>query len=128
MNEIYWITALGNLSCAVKIILVLSIIILAVLILLYIFAWSDDEEDICKSLKKLIKYFIPIFIISLLLSIFVPSKKDMLLIYEVGGTVDYIKQNDKAKQLPDKCINALDACVDSLGNIDDLKHSNSIDF
>ena len=99
MNEIYWISALGNLSCVVKIILVFSIIIVAGLILLYIFAWSDDEEDICKSSKKLIKYFIPIFIISLLLSVFIPSKKDMLLIYGVGGTVDYIKENDKAKQI-----------------------------
>lgn len=121
MNEIYWITALGNLSCAVKIILVLSIIILAVLILLYIFAWSDDEEDICKSLKKLIKYFIPIFIISLLLSTFIPTKEDMFLIYGVGGTVDYIKQNDKAKQLPDKCINALDMWVDSLNDENNTK-------
>lgn len=27
---------------------------------------------------------------------------------------DYIKNNETAKQLPDKCINALDAWVESL--------------
>lgn len=32
----------------------------------------------------------------------------------VGGTIDYIKSNEKIKQIPDKCFNALDAWVDSL--------------
>ena len=36
-----------------------------------------------------------------------------MLIYGVGGTVDYIKANPTAKKLPDKCINALDKWVDS---------------
>ena len=35
-------------------------------------------------------------------------KNDALLIYGVGCTIDYIKSNDKAKQLSDKCIKALD--------------------
>ena len=38
----------------------------------------------------------------------IPMKNDALLIYGVGCTIDYIKSNDKAKQLPDKCIKALD--------------------
>lgn len=32
----------------------------------------------------------------------------MSLIYSIGGTIDYIKSNEKAKQLPDKCLQALD--------------------
>ena len=35
-------------------------------------------------------------------------KNDALLIYGVGGTIDYVKSNKTAKQLPDKCIKALD--------------------
>ena len=42
------------------------------------------------------------------------SKNEVLLIYGVGGTIDYIKSNDTAKQLPDKCIKALDKRVENL--------------
>ena len=36
------------------------------------------------------------------------------MIYGIGGTIDYIKSNETAKQLPDKCIKALDKLVDNL--------------
>lgn len=36
------------------------------------------------------------------------------MIFGVGGTVDYIKSNETINQIPDKCIKALDAWVDSL--------------
>lgn len=49
---------------------------------------------------------------------FVPSKKDMLMIYGLGSTIDYIKQNDAAKQIPDKCIDALDKFIDEYVNED----------
>jgi hypothetical protein len=45
----------------------------------------------------------------------------MLLIYGVGGTVDYIKSNDTAKQLPDKVVNALDKYLDSFNEKEDKK-------
>ena len=32
----------------------------------------------------------------------------------IGGTIDYIKSNDTAKQLPDKYIKVLDKWVDNL--------------
>lgn len=41
-------------------------------------------------------------------------KNDALLIYGVGGTSDYVKSNETAKQLPDKYIKALDKWVDNL--------------
>ena len=37
-----------------------------------------------------------------------------MLIYGVGTTIDYVKQNNTLQQIQDKCINALDAWVDSL--------------
>lgn len=30
------------------------------------------------------------------------------MIYRVGGTIDYIKENPTAKQLPDKCFKIID--------------------
>ena len=47
-------------------------------------------------------------------SIITPSTKEMYAIYGLGGTIDYIKSNDKAKQLPDKCVDALTRYVDSI--------------
>ena len=40
--------------------------------------------------------------------------KEMLLIYGVGGTIDYIKSNDTAKELPDKAVKALDKYLDEI--------------
>lgn len=75
-------------------------------------AYCDGEDKIYKqTLVGARKTVIP-FIISMLLFIFVPTKKDALLIWGVGGTIDYIKSNDTAKQLPDKCIQVLDKFVD----------------
>lgn len=34
------------------------------------------------------------------------------MIYGVGGTIDYIKENPASKQLPDKCVKILDKWVD----------------
>ena len=39
---------------------------------------------------------------------------EALMIYCVGGTIDYVKSNETAKQLPDKCIKALDKWADNL--------------
>lgn len=40
--------------------------------------------------------------------------KEAFMIWGLGGTIDYIKSNDTAKQLPDKCIEALDKWVETL--------------
>jgi hypothetical protein len=37
-----------------------------------------------------------------------------MLIFGIVPTIDYIQNNETAKQLPDKCINALDNWVESL--------------
>ena len=60
-------------------------------------------------------YFIPITLFFIISFIFTPTTKEALAIYGIGGTIDYIKQNPTAKQIPDKCINALDKWVDSWG-------------
>ena len=46
--------------------------------------------------------------------VFIPTTKEMLLIYGVGGTIDYIKSNDTAKELPDKAVKALDKYLDEI--------------
>ena len=115
MSELYWITVLGRISLITGILSAISFIALVVLIIACIVAYFDDstsDED-SKKIVKVTK-IVGIFTISItVLTIFVPSTKQALLIYGVGGTVDYIRQNPTAKQLPDKCIKVLDKWVDS---------------
>ena len=115
MSEIYWITRLDDLNGLLATFIAISAALSMIFTILYFVGRSEEWEEV-SIFKRIVKIFIPTFIISLLLYVFTPTKEDMFLIYGVGGTVDYIKQNDKAKQLPDKCINALDAWVDSLSN------------
>jgi uncharacterized membrane protein len=93
--------------------LILSTIILGIVVVGYVVCLEDKEESGVRLTTKLMKIFVPILTISLLVEIFVPTTKEALVIYGVGGTVDYIKANPTAKKLPDKCINALDKWVDS---------------
>lgn len=113
MSEIYWITRLDAANGLLTAFISISAVLSMVFTILY-FGGRIEEWETVSTFKRIIKVSIPTFIISILLYAFTPTKEDMFLIYGVGGTVDYIKQNDKAKQLPDKCINALDAWVDSL--------------
>ena len=48
------------------------------------------------------------------INFFIPTTNEALMIYGVGGTIDYIKSNGTAKQIPDKCVKALDKWVENL--------------
>ena len=113
MNELYWITRCDAIVTVATIFLVISSIAFGVLIIGYVASLEDKDQSGVDFAKKLLKIVVPVFIISLLLEIFIPTTKEALVIYGVGGTVDYIKQNPTAKQLPDKCVKALDKWVDS---------------
>lgn len=113
MSELYWITRCDPIGTAALAFFILSTIILVIVIIGYVACLEDKDESGVKLTKKLMKVFIPVFTISLLITLFLPTTKEALVIYGVGGTIDYIKANPTAKKLPDKCINALDKWVDS---------------
>ena len=77
---------------------------------------SGDEEDRdwMNFWSKWAKGSAAVFALAAPLCVLTPNTKEALMIFGVGGTIDYIKNNDTMKQLPDKCVNALDAWVDSL--------------
>ena len=64
--------------------------------------------------------FITLFIAAIG-TVFIPSNKQMLEIYGIGGTIDYIKSNDKAKELPDKVVDALTKYLETVGENRDKK-------
>ena len=108
MNEIYWITRLD----AIQTLAIIAVFIL-VFTFLYILVWimEDDEKDKSK-LKKIILKFAAYISIPVFLLVFIQSKRDMLMIIGIGGTIEYLKSNDTAKELPDKVIMAIDKLLD----------------
>ena len=115
MSEIYWITRFDPINTCATIFLVLSAIFTVFIIIGVIIAMADDDEDKeeLNLFKKCLKFSVPILVVCILIQLFVPTTKEALLIYGIGGTIDYVKANPVAKQLPDKCVNALDKWVDS---------------
>lgn len=112
MEEIYWITRLGNIQGLFVLLTIISAILIGVFVIGLSINMSDGDST--ESHIKVIKRITPVLIISVLGIIFTPTTKEALMIWGVGGTIDYVKSNDTAKQLPDKCIEALDKWVDSL--------------
>lgn len=138
MNEIYWITRLSSINTTALIFMVIGIIATVIAIIVVLantacvkgYEANGDASGVKEYTgyvnigKHILKWSIPIASIALAVKIFVPTTKDALLIYGVGGTIDYIKANPTAKKLPDKCINALDKWVDSwnIENKDSIKN------
>lgn len=120
MNEIYWITRLDVLNGWL---IAFSVVcgVIALLSVISYFCSRGDYEQYCHDsdknwmlfFSKIFKVSTPIFVLLAILTIFTPTTNEAMLIYGVGTTIDYVKQNDTLQQIPDKCINALDAWVDS---------------
>lgn len=99
MNEIYWLTRVGTISIIGYVMLVLSIVALVTIPL-----WIDMTGF---NLKTAIKSIFATGIIGLIIVAFVPTKQDMYLIYGLGSVVEYVQGNDKAKEIPDKAVEAI---------------------
>lgn len=111
MSELYWLGVLGNLHYfCFALALLAAFVILAVGFLLLMS--YDDDEELLPSIKKVFKYSIFVFVFGIIMAIFIPSPKNLLIIYGVGGTIDYLKDNKDANKIPDKCIKALDKYLD----------------
>lgn len=116
METIYWIQRLGALNTLCACVLVLCFIaIVALLIYRNVELDSDYSPDKTKivGVWKNVRIFTIIAAVCALGCVFVPTTKEMYMIYGVGGTIDYLKENETAKQLPDKVVMALDKWVDS---------------
>ena len=110
MSELYWLNVLGNLNGFCRFFMVLSIIAFVVCVIFYFVSKDEDLYSLTsKSIAKFIRFtLLPILIISTIGNTFIPDAKTLYVIYGVGGTLDYLKENKTAKQIPDKAILALD--------------------
>lgn len=126
MNEIYWITRLDAICNFLTAITVVSFLISAFTVVFVVCnrieannykEGSEKWNYYMQRFKIFLSYFkrfIFVAIVSCFINLFMPTTNQALLIYGVGGTIDYIKSNDTAKQLPDKCVKALDKYLDNL--------------
>lgn len=111
MSELYWLGVLGNLHDFGEVVFILSIIVLFGLGLWTLMFGSDYDEPFEK-IKRNIKCSIYALVFGITICVFIPSTKSLLIIYGVGGTIDYLKENKDANKIPDKCVKALDKYLD----------------
>jgi len=105
MSTLYWLNVLGALHTFFLVFAILS----GATVIISIIAGAVEDWD---AWKKALKISSVSCIICWLGCIFIPSTKELYLIYGVGSTIDYLKDNPTAKQLPDKYIEALDKWAD----------------
>lgn len=122
MNELYWLTRLdaANTILLISLIIGCTVAVVSTFVLLDMRSdyGSEEDDDNYILCKKVLKTSSIVSSIICLLYIFIPTQKQALIIWGLGGTIDYIKSNDTAKQIPDKCINALDKFIDEYVNED----------
>lgn len=130
METLYWITRLDAISNVLCLFITISVVFGIVSGIGYCVNFGEAEEKRNKYdqsqyetaikyaglFKKVFRICCASFITFVLINTFLPTTKEAYIIYGVGSTIDYIKSNDKAKQLPDKVIDALDKYLSEYGN------------
>ena len=79
---------------------------------LWLFMCATDGEETLPIIKKVFKGSLFAIVFGVAMEIFIPSHKNLLIIYGVGCTIDYVRENKNANNIPDKCIKALDKYLD----------------
>ena len=79
-------------------------------------SYPDFDEDDKKVIDKIKNGCLSIFIPCLFIALFIPSSKQLAIIYTAGNTIEYVQGNEKIKELPDKAIQCLDKFVDEYLN------------
>lgn len=111
MSELYWLGVLGNLSDLGGVIAVLSFLVFIALGF-WSFLCSEDDLEPSTFIKKMFKGSMFAIVLGVVMAIFIPSQKNLLIIYGVGGTIDYLKENKDANKIADKSVKALDKYLD----------------
>lgn len=108
--DFYWITRLDTINTALIVVFILSLIVFLGCAVFYFIDKYVDGDDNYPSMRKALWVLATVTIISALGAIFVPTTKQMCAIY----FVEYMQENEDAKQLPDKAIKAANAYFDEL--------------
>lgn len=119
---LYWFNAIGTLSNVVFGLLITTTIIAALMTFIGFIAFINkcDDDDWPRFFLCYRRALVVTAILSVAV-VFIPSTKDLYVMYGVGNTIDYLKSNETAKELPDKAIKVLDRWLDSENKDNDKK-------
>lgn len=115
MTEIYWITRLDGINLFFCILMIFSLIGIIGLTTI-IFLDGRPPEEMFKKFAKYIKIVTISFVIGILGVTFIPTTNDVMLMYGLGTIKEYVDNNEKTKELPDKAIDALNKYLDKIND------------
>lgn len=121
MEEIYWITRLDGINTALVVFLSISSAFTVISTVGYLATKDLSEDKWTAFWGKIFKYTAPSTLILTLLLVFTPTTKEGLMIYGIGGTLDYAQSNEKIQQLPDKVVDAIDLFIEDYLPNDTIK-------
>lgn len=106
MNTLYWLIVLSKIPVIAYIVLPLVTVFG---VILFVNKITDDELDINDWIERnnIKTWAVCLGVISLLITIFVPSKKELIVIYGGGAILEYIQDNPQVKELPDNVVKYL---------------------
>ena len=76
----------------------------------------DVSSGTLKVLQKIKKGALLVFIPSLLLVSFMPNSKQAAIIFTAGSAIEYVQNNEKLQELPDKTVDCLNKFIDEYLN------------
>ncbi len=116
MLELYWITRLDTIGLFLTIVAIVSFLatvaLLITAVMIHCAAESYEEKAESTTPRRWGIRFLVITLVVGFINSLIPTTKEALIIYGVGGTIDYLEDNSVAKELPDKVI----TCIDKLLN------------
>lgn len=81
-------------------------------------AFSEKAKTFFEKARKTSMWF---FIPLLLISILLPNSKQAAIIYTAGSTIEYVQNNEKIQELPDKAVDCLNKFIDDYLNEDETR-------
>lgn len=114
MKEIYWLSRLDGIITASGVLLAFSIAFIVALGVLSLIDGEDEYLMSAERRRKSLNRSVIICVITSMICCFVPSSKTAMAIWGVGSVIDYVQENESLKELPDKCVKALEVWADSL--------------
>lgn len=83
-------------------------------------SFSEKAKTIFKKTRKTSMW---IFIPALLIALLLPNSKQAAIIFTAGSTIEYIQNNEKIQELPDKTVDCLNKFIDEYLNEDESSQS-----
>lgn len=116
MKLVYLVNLVGGLSnlCIIALVGCGIFCVYHILRLMNTYELHDDTDPENVGARKGIKKWFYIFLVVFAIQCAIPSKQTMYEILGIGMVIDYVQNNDNAKALPDKALEAVNLWLDNI--------------